>query len=82
LALAAEVVVEVAEEALTEDEVVTEEVEVDEEVVHPWLVVEARASTSSTLLKSISLTRSLGTPSSRSLIGMSQLAFSDAGADE
>ena len=32
-------VVEVAEEALTEDEVVTEEVEVDEEVVHPWLVV-------------------------------------------
>ena len=49
MALAAEVVVEVAEEALTEDEVVIEEVEVDEEVVHPWLVVEVRASTSSTL---------------------------------
>lgn len=65
--------VEVAEEALTEDEVVIEEVEVDEEVVLQWLVVEVRVSTSSTLPRLTSLTRSLGTPSSRSPIGMSQL---------
>jgi hypothetical protein len=70
---AAEVVVEVAEVALTEDEVGIEVVEVDEEVVHPWLVVEERASTSSTLPKSTNSTRSSGTPSSRLLIGMSQL---------
>jgi len=66
-------VVEVAEVALTEEEVVIEVVEVDEEVVPPWPVGEVRASTSSTLLKSTNSTRSLGTPSSRLPIGTSQL---------
>jgi hypothetical protein len=82
LALAAEVVVEVAEVALTEDEVVIEEVEVDEEVVPQWPVVEERASTSSTLPKSTNSTRSSGTPSSRLLIGKSQLKVTHYGADE
>lgn len=49
----AEVVVEVAEVALIEDEVVIEEVEVDEEV--PWAVEEEeRASMNSTLPRSTS----------------------------
>jgi hypothetical protein len=82
LASAAGVVVEVAEVALTEDEAVIEEVEVDEEVVPPWLVVEERASTSSTLPKSTNSTRSSGTPSSRLLIGMSQLTRTESSADE
>jgi hypothetical protein len=66
LASAAGVVVEVAEVALIEDEV-------DEEVVPQWPVVEVRASTSSTLPRSTNSTRSSGTPSSRLLIGTSQL---------
>lgn len=81
MALVAEVVVEVAEVALSEDEVEIEAVEVDEEVVPPWLVVEVRASTSSTLLKSTNSTRSSGTPSSRLLIGMSQLRIAGRRAD-
>jgi len=47
----------VVEAALIEDEAVTEEVEVDEVVV-PWAVVEVLESTSSTLRKSTSSTRS------------------------
>ena len=50
-------VVEVVEAALIEDEVEIEEVEVDEAVV-PWAAVEVLESTSSTLRRSTSSTRS------------------------